>query len=49
MWYLQRDDVYKRNEWSNYTNWAYEDILPKSMEKLEIRILETLKIDNPYK
>ena len=36
MWYLQRDDVYKRNEWSNYTNWAYEDILPKSMEKLEI-------------
>ena len=24
MWYLQRDDVYLRNEWSNYTNWPYE-------------------------
>mgnify|MGYP005991394113 FL=1 len=24
MFYLQRDDVSKRNEWSNYTNWEYE-------------------------
>lgn len=23
MWYLQRNDVNLRNEWSNYTNWAY--------------------------
>jgi len=23
MWYLQRNDVSLRNEWSNYTNWAY--------------------------
>ena len=23
MFYLQRNDVYMRNEWSNYTNWAY--------------------------
>ena len=23
MWYLQRDDVKKRNQWSNYTNWSY--------------------------
>jgi hypothetical protein len=23
MWYLQRDDVNLRNEWSNYTNWPY--------------------------
>lgn len=23
MWYLQRNDVNMRNEWSNYTNWAY--------------------------
>ena len=23
MWYFQRDDVEKRNEWSNYTNWEY--------------------------
>jgi hypothetical protein len=23
MWYFQRNDVNMRNEWSNYTNWAY--------------------------
>jgi hypothetical protein len=23
MWYFQRNDVNLRNEWSNYTNWAY--------------------------
>jgi len=23
MWYFQRNDVYMRNEWSNYTNWPY--------------------------
>jgi hypothetical protein len=23
MWFLQRNDVYMRNEWSNYTNWPY--------------------------
>lgn len=26
MWYLQRNDVYLRNEWSNYTNWPYRTI-----------------------
>lgn len=24
MWFLQRDDVIFRNEWSNYTNWPYK-------------------------
>jgi hypothetical protein len=32
MWYLQRNDVNLRNEWSNYTNWPYRslpyDIMP---------------------
>ena len=23
MWFFRRDDVYLRNEWSNYTNWTY--------------------------
>jgi hypothetical protein len=27
MWYLQRNDVNLRNEWSNYTNWPYR-VLP---------------------
>ena len=26
MWYFQRSDVFLRNEWSNYSNWAYETI-----------------------
>ena len=26
MWYFQRNDAYMRNEWSNYTNWAYDFI-----------------------
>jgi len=34
MWYFQRDDVNKRNEWSNYTNWPYENELPNSLIKL---------------
>ena len=25
MWYLQRDDIFLRNEWSNYTNWPYKE------------------------
>jgi hypothetical protein len=25
MWYLQRDDVSKRNQWSNYSNWPYKN------------------------
>jgi hypothetical protein len=34
MWFSQRDDVYKRNEWSNYTNWPYENIIPNNLKKL---------------
>jgi hypothetical protein len=26
MWYFQRNDVFMRNEWSNYTNWPYTAI-----------------------
>ncbi len=26
MWYLQRNDVNLRNEWSNYTNWPYNNL-----------------------
>lgn len=28
MWYLRRTDVILRNEWSNYTNWSYSDMIP---------------------
>ena len=30
MWFLQRNDVNLRNEWSNYTNWPY-DALPSNI------------------
>lgn len=32
MWYLQRNDVNMRNEWSNYTNWAYR-FLPTNVRR----------------
>jgi len=25
-WYLRRNDQYERNEWSNYTNWKFENV-----------------------
>jgi hypothetical protein len=28
MWFFQRSDVVLRNEWSNYSNWPYKDIMP---------------------
>jgi len=31
MWYLQRNDAFMRNEWSNYTNWPYGQ-LPSNVE-----------------
>ena len=34
MWYFQRSDVKLRNEWSNYTNWVYEDKIPNDLKKM---------------
>ena len=34
MWFFQRSDVRDRNEWSNYTNWAYENQVPCPITKL---------------
>jgi len=31
MFFLQRNDVNQRNEWSNYTNWPYEDNIPSNI------------------
>ena len=36
MWYFQRSDVASRNEWSNYTNWLYEDKIPNDLKKVQI-------------
>ena len=29
MFYFRRSDINLRNEWSNYTNWAYNNIIPQ--------------------
>ena len=31
-WHFQRSDRGDRNEWSNYSNWAYRDKLPHALE-----------------
>ena len=31
MWRFRRSDAYLRNDWSNYTNWPYKDIIPQSI------------------
>ena len=31
MWFFQRSDVNLRNEWSNYSNWAYDNTLPHNV------------------
>jgi len=36
MWYMQRNDVNQRNEWSNYSNWPYENVLPNNLKKLTV-------------
>ena len=28
MWFTQRSDIVTTNEWSNYTNWKYSDVIP---------------------
>ena len=28
MWRFRRSDAYLRNEWSNYTNWPYNNVKP---------------------
>ena len=45
MWYMQRNDVNLRNEWSNYTNWPY-DRLPSNIILAPFEPLSG--IDLPY-
>jgi len=36
MFYLRRNDVYLRNEWSNYSNWPYHNVLPNDINRAPI-------------
>ena len=40
MFYFRRNDVYMRNEWSNYTNWPYS-VLPNNIGNAPIEGLDT--------
>jgi hypothetical protein len=46
MWYLQRDDVNTRNEWSNYTNWPYQN-LPQGLQKPFIPLTVKNSVSTP--
>jgi hypothetical protein len=36
MWYFQRSDNNLRNEWSNYSNWPYTDVIPQQVDYADI-------------
>ncbi len=42
MWRFRRSDAYLRNEWSNYTNWPYNNVQPQSLQDFSI-----LSMPNP--
>lgn len=35
MWFYQRNDVNLRNEWSNYTNWAYNYLSKDNLDEID--------------
>ena len=47
MWYMQRNDVLLRNEWSNYTNWDYEGVIPSNYTQ-DVSGGSGLYITGPY-
>jgi hypothetical protein len=36
-WFLQRSDIILRNEWSNYSNWAYNGQLPSGLKLTSLK------------
>jgi len=53
MWFIQRNDVNLRNEWSNYTNWPYRsipsDIIPAPQDSGDFAISPLGPYFNPDK
>jgi len=55
MWFFQRSDIKLRNQWSNYSNWAYENDRPRGNIDINdgITNIKTIEIDGkritPYK
>tara|TARA_A100001015_G_scaffold313543_1_gene421001 strand:+ start:174 stop:1808 length:1635 start_codon:yes stop_codon:yes gene_type:complete len=46
MWRFRRSDAFLRNEWSNYTNWAYNNVLPQNITS-DLPFNEGVEISNP--
>ena len=46
MWRFRRSDAFLRNEWNNYTNWAYHNVIPQKISD-DLPILEGQEINNP--
>jgi len=46
MWRFRRSDAKQRNEWSNYTNWAYNNVIPQTIND-DLPLDEGLEIPNP--
>ena len=51
MWFFQRSDVVLRNEWSNYSNWDYNNIMPYpcvlTMD-LSYTLIDIVSANTPY-
>jgi hypothetical protein len=51
MWFFQRSDVVLRNEWSNYSNWPYKDIMPYPgilTLDLSYTLIDLESVNTPY-
>ena len=46
MFRFRRSDAHTRNEWSNYTNWAYKNVQPQALNE-DLPLLEGNEIPNP--
>lgn len=40
-WRFRRSDAFERNEWNNYTNWAYKDIQPQKNQLLTTEMVNS--------
>lgn len=44
-WRFRRSDAFERNEWNNYTNWAYKDIQPQKNQLLTTEMVTSAGAD----
>ena len=44
-WRFRRSDAFERNEWNNYTNWAYKDIQPQKNQLLTTEMVTSAGVE----